>query len=227
MEKKHKGHYKYNSDTLTFDKVDGIGFNKRSRNKLLVTSITLLIGVVIGALLTETYVIIKNTNQYPTTSKHDLIIGSSAWRDSTFSEYAIKANLYLNREEFNGTPIKGEMLALAAENAYDSTGVLLPVELCLAQCQWESGMGLKGKSPINNPFNIGEYDTGTVLWFDSTFEGVQSYFYFMTSKYLRCSTISELFENFVNCGGHRYASGSYEEHIPKPYYYIVGWLKDN
>lgn len=219
MEKKHN--YRYNNKTLTFDKVNSI-----SLNKLLVLSITLLVGVVVGFLFNKNYVIIQTNHQH-SISKHDLVIGSRSWRDSTFKKYTIKANLYLSRKEFSGTPIKGEMLALAAENAYDSTGILLPVELCLAQCQWESGMGLKGKSPINNPFNVGEYDTGTVLWFDNTFAGIQSYFYFMTTKYLRCSTIDELFKNFVNCSGNRYASGEYEKHVPKQYYYIVGWLKNN
>ena len=46
----------------------------------------------------------------------------------------------------------------------------------------------------------------------------------MTINYLPCSTIDELFKDFVNCGGHRYASGKYEEHIPNQYYFIVDWL---
>lgn len=227
--------YVYNKDSLSFDKVEESRIEKKIPGwkitylQLITFIITLSIGICLGVLITKSSVTIINKNNvgYNIMTKHDIVIGSNQWRDSTFKEYAMKANLYLSREEFEGTPIKGEMLALAAENAYDSTGILLPVELCLAQCQWESGMGLKGKSPTNNPFNVGEYDSGTVLWFDSTFEGVQSYFYFMTSKYLRCSTINELFKNFVNCGGHRYASGEYEKHVPEQYYYIIQWLEKN
>ena len=224
----------YNEDSLSFDKVETLGIEKKIPGcnftylNIIIFIITLGIGVCIGIFIPKpTNIITNNIVSNPNISKHDLVVGSNKWRDSVFTEYKDKANLYLSREEFKGTPIKGEMLALAAENAYDSTGILLPVELCLAQCQWESGMGLKGKSPTNNPFNIGEYDSGTVMWFDNTFSGVQAYFYFMTINYLPCSTIDELFKDFVNCGGHRYASGKYEEHIPNQYYYITQWLEKN
>ena len=226
--------YVYDKDNLSFEKVTVPKIEKKvfgnvSYLNLMTYTFWLIIGICLGVMITKKSVTIINKNNvaYNTEimSKHDLVIGSTQWRDSVFTEYTNKANLYLSREEFKGTPIKGEMLALAAENAYDSTGILLPVELCLAQCQWESGMGLKGKSPKNNPFNVGEYDSGTVMWFDNTFDGTQAYFYFMTTKYLSCSTISELFKNFVNCGGHRYASGKYEEHVPEQYYFIVQWLE--
>lgn len=229
-----KEKYVYNEDNLSYDKVVVPKIEEKvignlSYLNLLTYSFWLIIGICLGIMITKKSVTIINKNNVAFNnefmSKHDLVIGSTQWRDSTFTEYADKANLYLSREEFEGTPIKGEMLALAAENAYDSTGILLPVELCLAQCQWESGMGLKGKSPTNNPFNVGEYDSGTVMWFDNTFDGTQAYFYFMTTKYLSCSTISDLFKNFVNCNGKRYASGKYEEHVPQQYYFIVQWLE--
>jgi len=228
--------YIYDKDNLSFKKVfvpkiEKKVFGNISYLNLLTYSFWLIIGICIGVIITKESVTIINKNNIDfnngVMSKHDLVIGSNSWRDSVFTEYAEKANLYLGREEFEGTPIKGEMLALAAENAYDSTGILLPVELCLAQCQWESGMGLKGKSPVNNPFNVGEYDSGTVLWFDNTFEGTQAYFYFMTTKYLSCSTISDLFKNFVNCNGDRYASGDYEKHLLEQYYFIIQWFENN
>ena len=205
--------YTYNRETLSFDKVVEARIEKKIPGwnftylQLITFILTLTMGICIGIIGTRSTitVVTNDTMSNPNISKHDLLIGSNKWKDSVFTEYQVKADLYLGREEFEGTPIKGEMLSLAAENAYDSTGILLPVELCLAQCQWESGMGLKGKSPINNPFNVGEYDSGTVMWFDSTFDGVQAYYYFMTINYLPCSTIDELFKDFVNCGGHRYA----------------------
>lgn len=225
-----KEYYVYDDDTLVYKRVVVPKIKRTLYGGVtylnVVLSITfLLVGITFGTLATENTVIDTEHNDIGL-CKHDLIVGSNKWKDSVFTEYKEKANLYLSREEFEGTPIKGEMLALAAENAYDSTGILLPVELSLAQCQWESGMGLKGKSPKNNPYNIGEYDSGTVLWFDDTFDGVQAYYYFMTTKYLSCNTLSELFKNFVNCNGHRYASGKYEEHVPKQYYFIVNWLED-
>lgn len=223
-----KEYYVYDEDLLYYRKVVVPKLNRTvfggfTYSGLIFSIMTLLVGVLVGSFIAEKNIIRMNLGGGVT--KHDLIVGSNKWKDSVFLEYKEKANLYLSREEFEGTPINGEMLALAAENAFDSTGILLPVELCLAQCQWESGMGLKGKSPKNNPFNVGEYDGGTVLWFDSTFEGIQAYFYLMTTKYLSCSDIEDLFKSFVNCSGRRYASGSYEEHVPSQYYFIVNWLE--
>ena len=81
-------------------------------------------------------------------------------------------------------------------------------------------MGREGKSPTNNPFNIGEGDVRTTKWFNSTFEGTQAYYYYMCRNYLKCRSIDELFVNFVNCSGKRYASGDYELHVPNQYYVI-------
>lgn len=222
-----KEYYVYDDDILVYKKVT-VPILKRTvfggitYLGLIISIISLVIGVTVGINIAKKNII--NMRYGENICKHDLIIGSDKWKDSVFAEYKDRANLYLSRDEFKGTPIKGEMLSLAAENAYDSTGILLPVELCLAQCQWESGMGLKGKSPKNNPFNVGEFDSGTVMWFDNTFDGIQAYFYLMTTNYLSCNTMDELFKNFVNCSGRRYASGSYEEHVPNQYYYIKNWL---
>ena len=217
--------YIYNPETLSYSRVPFIKYYK----KYLIFGLTIfLFGVILGIYLTQP----ETNNHYNPEdelhvmpSKHDVIIGTNEWKDSVFNDYEMRANLYLARDEFTGTPIQAQMLALAAHNAYDSTGILLPVELALAQCQWESGMGLKGKSPINNPYNVGEYDSGTVLWFNNTFDGIQAYYYLMCNNYLSCHSLSELFTNFVNCNGKRYASGQYENHVPAQYYYIKRWLK--
>lgn len=157
-------------------------------------------------------------------SKHDYIPNDKEL-DSVFSQYEKRAEAWLSREVFKGSPIKASMLALAARNAYDSTGVFVPVELALAQAQWESGMGREGRSPDTNPFNIGEYDNGTVKWFKSTFEGVQAYYYQVSRTYLRCRTLDELFTSYVDCSGHRYASTeTYEETISNEYYHIKRWI---
>ena len=162
-------------------------------------------------------------------SKYDLYPGGEeAWKDSVFTDYAKRAQLYLNRPTFKGTPMNGELMALAARNAYDSTGILLPVELALAQCQWESGMGREGRSPKNNPYNVGEHDKGTVMWFKSTFGGTQAYYYWMCRNYLSCRSLDELFANFVNCNGKRYATEpSYEQTIRNSYYNIKNWINKN
>jgi hypothetical protein len=160
-------------------------------------------------------------------SKHDYAIGDVRWKDSIFLEYSKKADLYLNQNEFAGTPLNGDILSLAARNAYDSTGILLPLELALSQAQWESNMGRSGRSPERNPYNVGEYDTGTVLYFETTFDGVQAYYYLMCNNYLSCSSLNELFINFVNCDGNRYASKpTYERSIKYKYYHIQQWIDE-
>jgi hypothetical protein len=138
----------------------------------------------------------------------DYTIGSEEWKDSTFKMYEKRADVYLKKVR---TPIKPAMLSLAAYNVYDSLGILVPLELVLAQATLESSMGTKGKSPINNPFNVGEYDSGTVLWFENTFDGIQSYYFLIAKNYLKCKSLNTLLKNFTNCNGKRYASSlSYE-----------------
>lgn len=220
-----KKKYIFNNNTLKFDEVSYVS---HYRHHIIISVILIMIGSLIGTSLTDKGEIrsisYSSLFNYSMPSKHDVILGSNEWKDSVFLDYEKRANIYLARPKFKGTPIKGAMLALAAHNAYDSTGILLPVELALAQAQWESGMGLKGRSPINNPYNVGEYDNGTVLWFDNTFDGIQAYYYLMTRNYLKCKSLDMLFKNFTNCAGHRYASAQYELHVPKQYYYIKRWI---
>jgi hypothetical protein len=192
---------------------------------LLVIILTFIGGCITGSLMTSGVV---DKTKLNVDSKYDHAIGDIEWKDSIFFEYSRKADLYLSQKEFEGTPLNGDILSLAARNAYDSTGVLLPLELALAQAQWESNMGRTGRSPEKNPYNIGEYDDGTVLYFETTFDGVQSYYYSMCINYLSCWSLNELFNNFVNCEGMRYASKpTYEETIKYKYYHIQKWINEN
>jgi hypothetical protein len=209
---------------------------KLTSKKLIFTGILSMISIIslFVTIAFQEVKVVKYKNKFDyinkeSFSKHDLYPGGEElWKDSVFSDYAKRAQIYLDRPTFKGTPLKGEMMALAARNAYDSTGVLLPVELALSQCQWESGMGREGRSPKNNPFNIGEQDNGTTKWFNSTFEGTQAYYYWMCRNYLSCRTVDDLFANFVNCNGKRYASQpSYEQTIRNSYYNIKNWINKN
>lgn len=222
--------YTYNEENLSYNRIPQ---NQKLIFILGIFSICLLsffVGAMMGT--SKTTKKFENNPELASNkfamSKHDMNPEQlAAWKDSVFKDYAIRADLYLSRPKFQGTPLKGEMMALCARNAYDSTGVLLPVELALSQAQWESSMGREGKSPKNNPFNIGENDSGTVQWFNSTFGGTQAYYYYMCRNYLSCRTIDQLFGNFVNCNGHRYASSpTYEEHIRNQYYAIQKWINN-
>lgn len=211
--------YVFNKNTLTYE-------NFKKRRLFLLLFLSFVLGMIVSYFIEIEYEYFKNKIEYKT--KYDHIIGTIEWKDSVFSEYEKKANFYLIQDKFKNTPIKGSMLALAARNAYDSTGILVPLELALAQAQWESDMGRKGRSPVNNPFNIGEWESGTVLFFESTFEGIQAYYYLMCKNYLRCKTLKELFKNFTNCVGNRYATISdYENIISIEYYKIKKWLEKN
>lgn len=158
-------------------------------------------------------------SEFPTHNK--------VWEDSIFNDYEYRADLYLSRPLFNGTPLTGEMLSFCARNAYDSTGIIVPVELALAQAQYESSMGREGRSPIKNPFNVGEFDSGTVIWFSSTYKGVQKYYDLMVKDYLYCKTTEELLFDFTNCSGFRYAQSNYEINIGQQYYFVKKWLNVN
>jgi len=152
---------------------------------------------------------------------------NKVWIDSTFTDYEKRAAVYLSRPEFTGTPLNAKMMTLCARNTYDSTGTLVPVELALLQAQIETSMGRAGRSPENNPFNVGETSKGTTMWFNSTFEGTQAYYFLIAKNYLRCKTVEELLMNFSNCSGHRYAEEEYEIKVSSEYIRIKNWINRN
>jgi hypothetical protein len=211
--------YQYCKETLTFNKVNRL----RLLIVLLFYTIICFIG---GYIFGYNYSIEYGSIQV--SGKNDLTpIKNQKWVDSTFSDYEHKANLYLNRPIFNNTPLTGEMLSHCAKNTFYKYDILVPLELALAQCQFESSMGLEGRSPRKNPYNLGEYDSGTVMWFDKTSDGVQAYFDLIAKDYLSCKTPEQLMMSFTNCSGKRYASGDYEIHISKQMFYINKWLEKN
>lgn len=218
--------FKYDKDNLSFTKLGNKFFLSLSSGLVILIVAAFFIGIMVGGSVVNK---VRNNVNHQLASKYDLNPEHDlAWKEATFKDYAKRATIYLSRPIFEGTPLKGNMLALCARNAYDSTGILLPVELALAQAQWESGMGREGKSPKNNPFNVGEHDNGTVIWFNSTFEGTQSYYYWMCKTYLKCRTVDDLFVNFVNCSGKRYASRiDYESTIRNQYYSNKKWIDNN
>jgi len=150
--------------------------------------------------------------------------------DVMFEEYSKRADIYLSRKIFNGTPLSGEILANGARSAYEEYGVLVPVELALSQAQHESSMGKKGLSARNNPFNVGEFDSGTHIRFNSTEEGVNAYFNLMARDYLKDKSVDDLLlkNGFVNCIGNRYASDeNYESTIKDQMGFTKRWIDKN
>jgi hypothetical protein len=209
-----KNIYIWNNDKLIFKPVKP----KQYAKVILYLIIALCISFIAGTMLTK-YTIKHNINII---DSQELTINETD-EDQTFIEYKLRANIYLNK--FNNTPIEANMLTLAAYNTYNSTGILLPVELALAQAQLESSMGTKGRSPINNPYNLGEYDTSTIIKFTNTFDGIQAYYYIIAKNYLKCKSIEHLLNTFTNCNGKRYAnSPTYEEVLKKQIKYIKNYI---
>jgi hypothetical protein len=192
---------------LLFDKND-LSFKKAKRS--LIKNVLFLLFMISYLCLIIFCIKLYENQDINNINNHT--IGSQQWKDSIFFDYENRAMAYLS--EFDKTPITAHMLTLAAHNAYDSTGIILPLELALAQATIESSLGTLGRSPINNPFNIGEHDDRTTLYFNNTFDGIQAYYYIMCNNYLRCKDMNTLLKNFTNCAGNRYASKiTYEDEL--------------
>ena len=160
------------------------------------------------------------------TNKKERLNNNSIWLD-----YEKRADIYLSRDRFYGSPINGKILTKCAMAVHDSIGVFIPVEFALAQAQWESGMGLKGRTPKNNPCNLGEYTNKTVLTYQSTIDGMMAYYFLIAKNYLDYGnkTIFDLFKNNMrDKNGYRYASSdTYGKRIGKQYNFIVKWINKN
>jgi hypothetical protein len=150
---------------------------------------------------------------------------------SKWEVYRERGDIYLKRKRFIGTPMTGELLSRCAKKTYETYGVFIPVELALSQAQWESGMGRFGRSPVTNPFNLGEYSNKTVLRYKTIEEGVQSYYDLIATNYLNYGkrTLKKVFDsNFRDKNGYCYASSdTYGERIEKQYNYIITYINNN
>lgn len=145
-----------------------------------------------------------------------------------FEEYASHANLYLGRPRFRKTTLTGELLAAKAQKVWEEQGILIPVELALAQAQLESAFGTRGKSAVSNPFNLGENDHGTTIVFETQEQGVQRYFEVMASDYLSFQDVEQLSQNFVNKRNKRYAtSQDYERKLRRQMKYIKRYIANH
>ena len=150
---------------------------------------------------------------------------SGSIENDLLTDYGVRAQKYLDRDVFKGTPITGEMLEKSAKKTFKKTGKLIPLELALSQAQFESSMGREGRSPQTNPYNVGEFDDKTTMTFDKTEDGVDAYYKLMANDYLNDKKPDELLKNFVNKNGHRYAKNpEYEAGLTKQVKYINRFL---
>jgi hypothetical protein len=71
--------------------------------------------------------------------------------DVNFDDYEKKADRYLSRNIFSGTKLTGKVLRTAAEETYNKTGKLVPLELALAQGQDETPYARNPRADTTEP----------------------------------------------------------------------------
>ena len=142
-----------------------------------------------------------------------------------WDKYIQDVDSYLKRNAFAGSPLTGNIMSSSARNTYDDTGKFIPANFALAQGQMESSLGTRGRSPINNPLNVGEFDNKTTMKFGNTQEGVDKYYNLVANDYMKDNSIEGLLGNYVNHQGNRYASNpEYETSIKDQMDYIDRYL---
>lgn len=142
-----------------------------------------------------------------------------------WDKYTEDVDNYLKRGVFAGSPLTGEIMSNSAKNTYNETGKFIPANFALSQGQMESSLGTRGRSPINNPYNVGEFDDKTTMTFGNTQEGVDYYFNLIANDYLKNNTVEGLLNNYVNYDEKRYATNpEYEKEIKQQMAYIDKYL---
>lgn len=146
--------------------------------------------------------------------------------DTLFTEYQRRAAAYLSRSLFIGTPLTGEMLANCAKVTWQKHGVVIPVELALAQAQLETRLGTGGRAGHRtNPYNLGEWDGRTSPGFKTTELGVLAYYELLASRYFTGGrTEWDLFVRFIDKEGYYYATEEYGPAVKQSYIYIRDWI---
>lgn len=104
------------------------------------------------------------------------------------------------------SPLQPQYFINAMWEVYQETCVVVPVELAISQVILESAAGTRGRSALNNPFNVGEWDNGTKISFSHPSDGIKAYYRLMANDYLQKRDMEDLLINFLNKNGHRYAS---------------------
>lgn len=145
--------------------------------------------------------------------------------DRQFETYRTRAEVYLSQPRFKASPVTADLLATCAQVSWTRYKVLVPLELALVQCLIETGMGLGGRNPKTNPFNIGEWDNGTYGKFKTIKDGIQAYYDLIASRYLvNGQTVDGLFILFKDKQGYLYATAAYGQYIKPHYYQIKAWI---
>ena len=125
-------------------------------------------------------------------------------------QYAQICQAWINKRN-PSSPIKGEMLAIGASEAFKKYGKYIPPQLALAQLTQEGGLESDPNSrPIKtkNPFNVGNVDTGANVYENDWQAGINRYYNLIAKNYLtNGKTADELVsQSFTNKDNQRYAT---------------------
>ena len=137
--------------------------------------------------------------------------------NSGIDKYAQICQAWINKRN-PSSPIKGEMLAAGAAEAFKKYGKYVPPQLALAQLTQEGGLSTdQNTRPIKtkNPFNVGNVDTGANVYNNDWQAGINAYYNLIAKNYLSAKTADELVtQSFTNKDNQRYATPSnYEASI--------------
>lgn len=140
-------------------------------------------------------------------------------RKDDFQKYVAISDTFINKYS-NPLGIRGNMMAYAARNAYNKYGNYVPPELALSQLAIEGGLnGDVNSRPIRtkNPFNVGNVDDGSNVYHNKVQSGINTYYNLIARSYIGDGVkVHDLFSNFVNKQGKRYASATgYEQAITR------------
>lgn len=146
-----------------------------------------------------------------------ILISVSAFSqvDSTYYERSVKV-----LEKFPKSRVTAEDLYTSAKIVYEEQGIVVPLELAIAQAIIETSLGGAGVGKTrNNPYCINS-KKGYVKY-NNVVDGVLAYYRLIASRYLKCNSVDSLLKNFKHCQGYRYASSKvYETTLKKQYYKI-------
>jgi hypothetical protein len=132
-----------------------------------------------------------------------------------FAGYSQICQKFINSRNPNAG-INGSMMANSAKKTFLSTGKYVPPELALAQLAMEGGLSTNpNATPVrtNNPYNVGNWDSGRQTPFPNKQVGIDRYYDTIAKDYLTGNrTPEDILRNFTNSQGKRYASaGNYEQ----------------
>lgn len=194
-----------------------------------ITNLDLLVRSIGNSDFSEAFKVTKKKGNKLTESLNYTVLDMSSEAD--YQNYINICQLWIDKQKYNLLNIDGGMMARSAKYAFDEKGNYVPPEFALAQLTLEGGFDDDAESrPIrtNNPFNVGNVDSGENKYMEDVEEGIKLYYILIASSYLdKDITVEDLLQNFVRKDdGNRYARDrKYEIKLSKTMKQIKDYTK--